>query len=84
MGNMSPRKEVNNATRYQLERDRHLRLIAYAALSFSITMFAYYFLQFDRMRAIAYSICAFVLLNLLNYRFILAKIDVRDRSENEV
>ncbi|MBI2863271.1 MAG: hypothetical protein HYX94_01750 [Chloroflexi bacterium] len=63
-------------TRREIERDRHRRLVFYTALSFSLAMLAYFFLDLDRLKALAYGACAFVLLGLLNYRAILARMDV--------
>ncbi|TAK30281.1 MAG: hypothetical protein EPO21_19470 [Chloroflexota bacterium] len=54
-------------------RSRHVRLICYVLVSFLLAVAVYSFFGFARSQAIAYSVSTYVLLNLLNFRRVLAR-----------
>ncbi len=68
-------------TRRQIDRDRHLRLSFYVALSLALSIFGYLFMEFDRLHALGFGVTAFVLLNLLNYRVVLARVEPQRRAK---
>lgn len=54
-------------------RRRHLRLVSYVLASFLLAVVVYSFFSFTRAQAIAYCLSTYVLLNLLNFRKVLAR-----------
>jgi len=60
-----------------IERSRHRLLLLYATLSSFFAMVGYYVMNFDRLHAVAYAATAYVVLNALNYRSVLKRIEHR-------
>ncbi len=58
-----------------VERERHLRALAYAVISFALASAGYFWFGFDRAHAVGYCITAFVALVLLNRRTMLGRVD---------
>jgi len=54
-------------------RSRHQRLVCYVLVSFLLAIVVYSFFGFTRSQAIAYCLSTYVLLNLLNFRKVLAR-----------
>ncbi len=52
---------------------RHLRLVCYVAVSFLLAVVVFSVFGFTRLQAIAYCLSTYVLLNVLNYRKVLAR-----------
>lgn len=57
-----------DADRRVIERERHLRVVWYAAVAFALAAGAYFFLDFDRAQALGYAVSCFVMLNVVNFR----------------
>lgn len=55
------------------ERERHLRASLYVAIAFFLAVLGYLQLGFDRAQAISYAVCAYLILNALNYRAMFAR-----------
>ena len=69
--------------RADVERERHLRCLAYALASFGLASVGYLWLGFDRAHAIGYGACAYVLFNMLNRRAMFEKMDAPAQQQKQ-
>lgn len=60
--------------RHRIERERHNRALWYAIVAFSLAAGSYLFLGFDQTQALGYAISCFVMLNLVNFRTMFARL----------
>ena len=58
-----------------LSRQRHVRLIWYASVSFVLTMIGRYLLAFDEIHSAGYAATAYLLLIGVNYKSVLTRIE---------
>ena len=62
-----------------ISRQRHVRLVWYATVSFVLTLIGRYLLGFDQMHSIVYAATAYLLLIVLNYKTVLTKTETTPR-----
>lgn len=67
-----------------LERERHCRALWYALVAFGLSICAYLFLGFDRSQALGYAVSCFVMLNIVNFRVMFARLPSEPERQRSV
>ena len=65
------------------DRPKHARLMMYVMIALILAMFGRLFLGFDLILTLGYGVAAYVLLNILNYRAVFLKTDIKQPPDRK-